>query len=95
MRMRKPPGIAAAIRAEAKEQKAQADKAEALRIISCFARTPGSFNAARHTCSRAVGKLLIENGLTFAHGEGYYAKVKSLGCGVYHVTYEPKVYPSH
>lgn len=69
-------------------QKAEADKREASRLLNDFCTSPNMFNLGRRTCSRAVGKILIEHGLTLAQGYGYYAKTKSLGCGVYHITYE-------
>ena len=71
-----------------RQQKVEADSREASRLLNNFCSSPNMFNLGRNTCSRAVGKVLIEHGLTLAQGYGYYAKVKSLGCGVYHITYE-------
>jgi len=63
-------------------------EAEAKELILSFCTCPPAFNNARHTCSRAVGALVIAHGLTFAYGKPWFARTKSLGCGVYHIFFE-------
>lgn len=71
-----------------RRNKAEAEKKQADALLNDFCNSPTMFNLGRRTCSRAVGKRIIEHGLVLAQGYGYYAKIKPLGCGVYHVTYE-------
>lgn len=68
--------------------KQRRDEQEASDLLNDFCRNPNMFNLGRRTCNRAVGAILIRKGLTLACGYGYYAKIKHIGCGVYHVTYE-------
>jgi hypothetical protein len=63
----------------------QTTEEEGQHILLRFCTSPRAFNLARHTCTRSVGAWLIRHGITFALGEGYYAKTEPLGCGVYRV----------
>lgn len=90
---RQPAWVTAQLRADRaaakKAEQHRADEQERNTILHNFASlNPKYWNEARHTCNRNVGRLLLEHGNVFAHGMMYRARVKSLGCGVYHVMFD-------
>jgi hypothetical protein len=79
---------AGAIRSMNARAKREAEAKLIQDILDSFCQNPKIFNLSRRTCDRKTGVALIRKGLVLAWGEGYYAKTKSLGCGVYHIAFE-------
>jgi hypothetical protein len=50
-------------------------------------RVPGKEQDSR--CTFAVAKQVLLNGRVFRNGDRLEPKIKSLGCGVYHIWYQP------